>query len=158
MGNNGVRRNQLGDHGGSLRLLPVEPGLTWKIWPLIEEWVCAAVFKGRGNMEPKEIKERLVDNTMRLWLVWDGNTRTAIGCCIAEITNGVRGRGLNLVVVSGRDLANWWHLVKDVKAFARERGCVRLESSSRAGMVVLLKADGWRELHTVMELRLDADG
>lgn len=136
----------------------VPPTLTHVAWPLIEHWVIEALRKGKGHVEPQQLKEWLEDNMARLWLAWDDANGRACGCCIAEITNSARGKALNLVVIAGKDMVQWWDLLEDMKAFARMRGCVRLESSSRAGIIPQLKARGWRPLHTVMELRLDDNG
>ena len=137
-----------------MRLIAVRPDLVGKAWPLVETWIAKALIRGRGDVGADFVRGHLERGGMLLWLVWDDETNRAIGCCVTELADSVRGKCCNLVVISGAQFRRWKHLVDVVKAYAKEKGCTRLESGGRIGMVRYLKTEGWRPVRTVIELEL----
>lgn len=126
--------------------------LTPKAWPLIENWVSAALEKSKADCTAKDVREQLADRRMQLWLAWEGDR--AKGCCVTELVNTARGRICNLVAVGGIDFAEWRALIEDIKAWARANGCVCLEASGRAGWERLVGDDGWKKVRTTIEMEL----
>jgi len=132
-------------------LLP--PRLAVMAWPAAEPWITDALARGKADIGADEVKQQLERGGMQLWLPWDG--RRARGCCVTEIVDSVRGKACNLVVVAGEQFETWRHLLDAIKAWARVQGCARLEAGGREGWVRRVKADGWRPVRTVIEMRLD---
>lgn len=141
-----------------MRSVTVSPELTPMAWPLVERWVREALIEGKADLSPASVKAKLRHGSMQLWLAWDDTGRRAKGCCVTEFAESVRGTCCNLVVVAGIDFPQWRSLIDDVKDWARQRGCVRLEAGGREGWLRLVKSDGWCKLRTVIEMRLDGNG
>jgi hypothetical protein len=130
--------------------------LTPKAWPLVEGWIRSALERAKADCTAEDVREQLADTRMQLWLAWDGDH--AKGCCITELVSTARGLCCNLVVVAGVDFKAWRPLIESIKAWAREKGCARLEASGRAGWERLVADDGWRKTRVVIEMDLQADG
>ena len=129
--------------------------VTPKAWPLIEDWVRAALKRAKADCSAEDVREQLADKRMQLWLAWDGTQ--AKGCCITELVHTARGMNCNLVVVAGVDFKAWRPLTEAIKEWARWKGCARLEASGRAGWERLVADDGWRKVRTTIEMDL-SDG
>lgn len=130
----------------------LRPDFALRAWPLIADWVAAALERGKGNTLPEDVRAYLTGGTMQLWLAWAD--KRAKGCCITELIDGARGRTCNLVVVAGLDLVEWLPLTEQIKAWARSHGCVRLEASGRAGWERRVAKDGWKKIRTTIEMEL----
>src|SRR5262249_45139078 len=113
-----------------------------------------ALTNGKADIDDTDVRERLERGAMQLWLFFDEDNR-GTGCVVTELADSVRGKYCNLVVVAGRELASWRHFTETIKQSARAHGCVRLEGGGREGWQRLVKADGWRLVRTVIEMRLD---
>jgi len=133
-----------------VRGIPIR--LVTKAWPLVEDWVRAALQEASADHSPEQIRALLDDGRAQLWLAWDGSK--AHGCCITELIESVRGKACNIVVVAGLDFKSWRALTTDIAEWARGEGCVRMEAAGRRGWERLVKADGWRKLRTVIEVDL----
>jgi hypothetical protein len=123
------------------------------MWPLVENWIAAALERGKADQTPDDIRQHLQRATIQLWLAWGHEPRPR-GCCVTEIAGGARGKVCNLVIVAGLDLASWLPLLAVIEAWAREAGAVRLEASGRAGWERRLKSEGWKPVRTTIELEL----
>lgn len=135
-----------------MRAVAVNPEAIPKAWPLIERWVGEALVEGKADLAPAAVLAQLQRGHMQLWLAWEG--KRALGCCVTELNESVRGRYCNLVAVAGLDFAKWRPLIEIIKAWAREHGCVRLQAGGREGWVRAVKADGWSRTRTVIEMEL----
>jgi hypothetical protein len=81
---------------------------------------------------------------MQLWAVrQDGRTR---GVVCTEVYDTASGKTCAIPVVAGEGFDEWWSLIRVIEAWARERGCVRLEGVGRPGWDRKLRHDGWRRV------------
>ena len=136
-----------------MRAVLLPPRMIAKAWPLVCDWVTSALIEGKADIAPDDVRTRLECGEMALWVFLDG--AHAKGCVVTEFADSVRGKCCNLVVVAGHDFPSWRHFTETIKAWARTHGCVRLEGGGRDGWQRLVKADGWRRVRTIVEMRLD---
>jgi len=140
-----------------MRAWLVDARHTAKAWPAVRVWVADALENGKADISPDDVRLRLANGLMQLWLMWDAEARLAHGIVVTELVGSVRGKACNLVVVAGDrgSFKLWRPMTEAIKAWARSKGCVRLEGGGRDGWARLVKADGWRTVRTVVEMRLD---
>src|SRR5262245_29701165 len=140
-----------------MRAWLVEAKHTPKAWPTVASWVAEALTNGKADIGPNDVRVRLAQGLMHLWLMWDDEAKTARGIVVTEIADSVRGKYCNLVVVAGErgSFPAWHSMTYAIIAWAQRNGCVRLEGGGREGWQRLVKADGWRKVRTVLELRFD---
>jgi GNAT superfamily N-acetyltransferase len=136
----------------------VPPRAIASAWPLVVRWVAAALVNGKADIGPEDVRHALERGSMQLWLAWDDEARVALGCWVTEVCESIRGKCCSMVVVAGEDFKAWRQLHEAVVAWARQHGCVRLEGGGRDGWLRLMRAEGWRKLRTVIEMRLDEHG
>lgn|SRR5262245_23974926 len=131
----------------------INPALVEAAWPLIEAWVETAVRKAQSDQSPDQIKYDLMSGNMHLFVAWDG--KEARGCWILEFASTHRGKLCNIYLCAGRDFKSWRHLMANIKAFARSKGCTLLQAAGRPGWERALARDNFKRLRVILETRLD---
>jgi len=136
-----------------MRAWVLPPAKIEHAWPLVERWITDALHEGKADISPYDVKVALARGDMTLWVFFDA-TR-AKGCVVTEMAESVRGKCCNIVACAGDDFQSWRHFINNIKGWAKLHGCSRLEAGGRDGWRRLVKADGWQQVRTVIEMRLD---
>jgi hypothetical protein len=154
LGDSAERQHKLGDHGGRISFLLVHPRQIENAWPIVEGWIFQAVLKAHSDQSVQEIKWCLANGQMQLFIVHNEH-RVPFGCWILEFTDTARGKLCNIYLCAGRDFKKWRHLMADIKAHARDKGCTLLQAAGRPGWQRALARDGFKRLRVILETRLD---
>lgn len=103
-----------------------------------------AVEATASTLTVASVLGRVRSRDMQVWAVrQDGRTR---GVVCTEVYDTAAGLTCAIPVVAGEGFDEWWPLIRVIEAWARERGCVRLEGVGRPGWDRKLRHDGWRRV------------
>ena len=117
------------------------------IWREVSPFLKDALAFNPGDFSLRHIIDKLLLRDMQLWVYRPKGE--VIAAAVTEITEYSLRRVLNLVLFGGA-LKRCRSLEPDLIAWARARGCNRLELKGRRGWVRKLKDTGWQEVATVV--------
>jgi hypothetical protein len=131
------------------------------VWPSVEGFLLRSYRKSDQNI-PITLRDDLRKGSRQLWVLTvfgsspTSSDVTIVAAGVTSIFALRSGLALKIEHLGGGSLRNWLHLLKDLEAYARDRGCKKLMWEGR---------DGWKKLFpdyhvsaVVMEKRLDDDG
>jgi hypothetical protein len=124
------------------------------VWFLVEELLLRS-YRRSDQSIPFTLREDLRKSHRQLWLITEGDV-TIVAAGVTSMFAMRSGLALKIEHLGGGHMREWQHLLKELEAYARSRGCKKLIWEGR---------EGWRRLHpdyrvsaVTMEKRLDADG
>ncbi len=120
-----------------------------QIWPVIEPKIAAALEYSWGEMIPNDYGQRICDQTMQLWLIFDVKTRETIGLLLTEIVNYPRVRVCNVTLVNGERMDEWFPYLETLEDWARQQGAEQLRWQGREGFIRKLRDFGYVKYYTV---------
>lgn len=103
----------------------------------------------RTRFTVEELASEAYDDTIQLHLVMDGPIPRAIVGTRIILTHG-RLSG-EILWCAGEGAREWFSLMPDLEAWLRGLGCRSVKAVCRAGWKPMLKRDGYRQTHIVME-------
>lgn len=142
----------------NMHALIVRKHLIHKTWPLVMPAIRNACRKGKSDFNESFVHECLLTGDMEMFVAFDyDDAKSPLGLWIIEIVETARGRCCHLMLTAklGGPFSRWKHLIADIKTYARQRGCNRIECGGRLGWERHLPGKGWKKLWVVMEMRLD---
>ena len=129
-----------------MRLQPVPSAHVGHYWPSVESLIEAATARSNGRHSAATIKSALIDKQMQLWLVMNNCLNAVIVTELLTYPTGLKVCGF--VIVTGENHQKWLRLAEDIKGWAKENGCERIEGWARPGWA---KITGWKETHRLIE-------
>lgn len=87
-------------------------------------------------------------------LVWDEDKDVAVALLGVRRWMSMDGLVGELVWLTGTRMQEWTHLLGELERFLKDTGCVEVRAICRPGWSRLLKRNGYRLTHTIMEKRL----
>ena len=116
----------------------------------IAPWVSEAIEDFGTCWTLPDVRARLADGTLQLWLIKDG--ARSIGIICTEVYDTARGKTCALPIVYCEDMAaSIAGVLTDIEAWARSIGCVRLQGEGRRGWERALRPLGWKTITTQVE-------
>jgi hypothetical protein len=110
-----------------------------RAWPLVESMLAPAIALTGGAYEPNDVLADIEKQNAQLWVVLIGES--VVGAVVSTIIVYPRLTSLACPFVGGADnrLADWWRPTFEMlEAFARAKGCKRIEGGVRKGWARLL--------------------
>ncbi len=109
----------------------------------------------RAHNDPAEMARMLYSGEAQAFLVWDSEGNKSQAFIGVEYRVSTKGRVAQIIWLMGENRATWVHLIDDLEAYLRtEQHCVAVRPIARRGWAKLLKLNGYRETHVVMEKAL----
>ena len=105
----------------------------FRVAGLVAPYLESAIRSGSSRMTVGEVLEHAAAGTYQLWLV-----ATADGDCIAAAITVLAGslteeKSCLVLLLGGRDLPRWKHVVSEMETWARLEGCTCMEFHGRRG-------------------------
>jgi hypothetical protein len=124
------------------------------VWPFAEAFLLRSYRRTDQNI-PIGLRDELRDGRRQLWTITQGDV-TIVAAGVTSVFALRSGFALKIEHLGGGSMRQWLPLLKELEAYARDRGCKKLTWEGRFGWQRLLP--DYRVSAVVMEKRLDADG
>lgn len=107
-----------------------------------------------GRQSTRAVYKRLKRREMQMWVALDG--QELLAAFASEIHRCPTGLPVFCIVLAGGSGMRRWAAaaIRTAKAFAREKGCARVDIHGRRGWLRVFRQQGFRELHTTIEMRV----
>jgi hypothetical protein len=124
------------------------------IWPEVAEMLDKAARTTDGRFDKLSILDELIDNTIELWVVFDG--KVPVAALTTRVSPYVKYKALSIDWVGGSRMRDWLDNAMDtLKQYAKDQGCRKLEGRGRSGWIRTLRKYGWKPDYTALELELN---
>lgn len=111
------------------------------MWPLVSQHVdeCLEFFSGEFSVG--DIRDRVLDGKMQLFIVWEGRVK---GVVLTEIVEYPQMKVLRGVIIHGVDFDNWMAALQaKLIRYQKYMGCDHIETVCRPGLYKKIKHLGW---------------
>ena len=126
------------------------------VWEDIEEYVKNCAKYTYGRFTEQDILRDVLLKDQQLWISFDIETKVIVGFLITEVIEYPQTKMLMLHFTGGKDFKSW---VPDglpkIQKFARDNGCIRIESRGRSGWGKLWKGHGYTKRFVHYELPVE---
>ena len=126
------------------------------VWPEIEKYAERCAKYTYGRFTAKDMLQNLLIKDQQLWVSFNTETKVIMGFLITEVTEYPQAKMLTLHFTGGKDFKSW---VPDglpkIQKFARDNGCIKLESYGRAGWEKMWKDYGYKKRLVFYELPVE---
>ena len=126
------------------------------VWPEIEKYAERCARYTYGRFTAKDMLKNLLIKDQQLWVSFNAETKVIMGFLITEVTEYPQAKMLTLHFTGGKDFKSW---VSDglpkIQKFARDNGCIKLESYGRAGWEKMWKDYGYKKRLVFYELPVE---
>ena len=103
-----------------------------------------------------DVLKQLYDGTAQLWILWNEKKKTKYqGCIVSKILERPNSKSLNLFIVTGQDRKLWQDKINILEDYAKEQGCIHLETYARPGWSRILKKHNYKTTHYLLEKKLE---
>jgi|TARA_R100000084_G_scaffold21006_1_gene7120 hypothetical protein len=121
-----------------------------EVWEECKEYVEMGNDKSLQEMNIDDIYEKLKDAHMQLWIVF--NQEKEIHSVITtEIATYPRKTTCRIVTCGGSQLDDWVEELFDIlEEWAKEHGCVAMETCCRKGFIKKLDKYGYKHTYTIL--------
>lgn len=113
----------------------VDPARIVEIWPHVEAFLSAALWRSPDGDKPADALQELRDKRLLLWVVWAQEDTAILAAATTRLIDISRGRICVITACGGRELERWKQFIAEIEKFARAEGCVELRMMGRKGWV-----------------------
>ena len=115
---------------------------TW--WPLVEEYLNAALKYGLGEYSIEDIKKSCIQRDMQLWVKIDKEVQ---GAFVTKIAKYPQKNLLCVILLGGNEFIDWRDEADALlNAFGKEHNCEYVELFGRKGWRNMLKDIDYKEI------------
>ena len=112
-------------------------------WPLVEEYLNAALKHGLGEYRTSDIKSACISKNMQLWVKIDKEVQ---GAFVTKISKYQQKNILCVLVLGGKEFITWRDEADALlNAFGKENNCEYVELFGRKGWGKMLKDIDYKE-------------
>jgi len=112
-------------------------------WPLVEEYLNAALKHGLGEYSTSDIKSACISKNMQLWVKIDKEVQ---GAFVTKISKYPQKNILCVLLLSGKEFMTWRDEADALlNAFGKENNCEYVELFGRKGWGKVLKDINYKE-------------
>jgi len=121
-----------------------------EVWHECKDYVKMGNDKSLQEMNIDDIYEKLLGSDMQLWIVFN-KEKEIHSVVTTEIVQYPRKTTCRIVTCGGTELDNWSEqLLFTLEEWAKEQGCVAMETCCRKGFIKKLKKFGYENTYTVL--------
>jgi hypothetical protein len=114
------------------RLALIPPSEIGRVLSRVLPWLEKVVERSHGGNTLEGFLKQFASGLWRLWIIDDGEKLR--GMLVTELDITPSGlKVCTIRVVTGEDSVSWLHLSADLEAWAKEKGCTRMETWARKG-------------------------
>jgi hypothetical protein len=136
-----------------MNLKQCAPAEVLAYWPAINEWIVSALNHGGVFLVAEQVWSALLLGQMTLWLAVDEQEQVH-ACAVTQVIQYPKIRACNYIVVGGREMDSWFHLITGIEDHAKSAGCECMESISRPGMAKKAREHGYLPLVSILRKAL----
>lgn len=123
-------------------------------WDEIKEYLEGAAKYTYGRYTVDDIKDCITDYNYHLWVAFEGTE--FYGAVVTEIVDYPQCRMLAMQFTGGKELKKWKDpMLALLRRWARDNGCVKIESPGRPGWARVFKNDGYEAKFITYELPVE---
>ena len=112
-------------------------------WPLVEEYLNAALKHGLGEYSTSDIKSACISKNMQLWVKIDKEVQ---GAFVTKISKYPQKNILCVLLLGGKEFIKWRDEADALlNAFGKENNCEYVELFGRKGWGKMLKDINYKE-------------
>ena len=112
-------------------------------WPLVEEYLNAALKHGLGEYSASDIKSACISKNMQLWVKIDKEVQ---GAFVTKISKYPQKNILCVLLLGGKEFITWRDEADALlNAFGKENNCEYVELFGRKGWGKMLKDIDYKE-------------
>ncbi len=112
-------------------------------WPLVEEYLNAALKHGLGEYSTSDIKSACISKNMQLWVKIDKEVQ---GAFVTKISKYPQKNILCVLLLGGKEFITWRDEADALlNAFGKENNCEYVELFGRKGWGRMLKDINYKE-------------
>lgn len=112
-------------------------------WPLVEEYLNAALKHGLGEYSTSDIKSACISKNMQLWVKIDKEVQ---GAFVTKISKYPQKNILCVLLLGGKEFITWRDEADALlNAFGKENNCEYVELFGRKGWGKMLKDIDYKE-------------
>lgn len=126
-----------------MKIIGLLPEHVAEVWPTIK-WAFDS-FSERGNTPAHVYLADVLERRRQCWIAYDERVRAV---ALTELSD----KDVTMTHCAGHGREDWQGaMVDEIRAWARHKGVKRFIAVCRPGWVKMLKEQGLRETHRVME-------
>lgn len=110
-------------------------------WPVVSPWIEKALIRGGAALSLDEVRERIDDRRMQLWVAW-AEMKPSLAV-VTEIYETAAGLTCSITATGGSELSACLPDLAVIEGWARDQGCVRMALDGREGWVRVMKSRGY---------------
>lgn len=125
--------------GEGMRLVPLPSEALDEWWPVVLPYAQKMTEVFPTDWPISAIRNDAAAGKLLLWLIWDHETKQAFGVVGVQVLR--KGNGdliAEIAMIGAEDHRRWLHLLPDLEADAKARGCVAIKVRGREGWARLL--------------------
>jgi hypothetical protein len=103
------------------------------VWPLIATKFSRVERNTFGKYKQSDILQQIINEKQQTWLARDIQTDEIKMVCITQLLEYPQGKGLLMFYVAGSQRKQWYWILNNIKAWAREIGCKWIDIEAREG-------------------------
>jgi len=119
------------------------------LWDRVLPYIESYVLRSFGRYENEDIKQAIKDKLFQLWIVVSEDEIKAV--VMTQLYEFPKLKEVQIVMCAGKNRHEWFHLMKKIEGYARERGARKFSAVPRLGWKKDLIKDGFKETHTYLE-------
>ena len=125
----------------------IKPADVDKYWHHVAPYIA----RGMTGLDTLEgVKTAIEQRQAQLWAVWEG--QRCLAALVTKITDHDKGRVCTIAHCGGIELCSWREHLNVLEAWAREKGCCRIDIVGRKGWERVLP--GFEQTGVVLEKKL----
>ncbi len=115
----------------SPQLIAIPPDKLAVVLPMIADLLAGVIDRSNGRYSAEGVLDHLTSQRWTLWVVFDGEPRAIVATELYLDVSGIKCCMIRFC--TGRDAAEWTHLLARIEAWARAEGCSKLDMIARKG-------------------------
>ena len=135
-------------------LMGIRHDMVEAIWDKAKPHLEKALEYSDGEFQIDDVLKFLLDRTMQLWVLYDISTHDVVMAGCTEIIDYPRSKICRVVLMGGLSMDLWQAQTPVFEDWAREQGCVQMETLARKGMAKKLIKLDYKPVYQVSRKRL----
>lgn len=130
-------------------LMGVRQDMVQAIWNKAKPHLEKALEHSDGEFEIDDVLKFLLDRTMQLWVLYDISTHDVVMAGCTEIVVHPNKKICRVVLIGGLSMDLWQAQTPVFEDWAREQGCVQMETLARKGLARKLAQLDYKQIYQV---------
>ena len=135
-------------------LMGIRQDMVQAIWDQAKPHLEKALGHSDGEFKIDDVLKFLLDRAMQLWVLYDISTHDVVMAGCTEIVVHPNKKICRVVLMGGLSMDLWQAQTQVFEDWAREQGCVQMETLARKGMAKKLIKLDYKPVYQVSRKRL----